>query len=111
MPSASSAWIVLGGTVIELMAALVIAWHVLRALAVIVTARSSDRARLIIADGVLAALSFSVAGTLLKTIALQSWPDIRLFAFVLLLRTLLKRVFQWEQRSITQRTAISPTNL
>ncbi len=110
MPPASSAWIVLGGTVIELFAAIVVAWHVLHALAVILTSRSSDRARLIIANGVLAALSFSVAGTLLKTIALQSWPDIRLFAFVLLLRTLLKRVFEWEQRSITRRSGISLTS-
>ena len=97
----------LGGSIIELLAAFVIVVHVFRALTSIVRTRSSDQARLLIAEGVLAALSFSVAGTLLKTIALQSWPQIRMFAFVLLLRTLLKRVFQWEQRAIRRRSATS----
>ena len=103
MPATSA--ITLGGTLIELLAASVVTWHVLRALALIATTRSSDQARLVIAEGVLAALSFSVAGTLRKTIALGSWTEIRMFAFVLALRTLLKRVFQWEQRAITRRSA------
>ena len=62
---------------------------------------------LVIADGVLAALSFSVAGTLLKTIALNSWTDIRTFAFVLVLRTALKRVFQAEQKRMAARSGVS----
>ena len=66
--------------------------------------RSSDKARLIIAEGVLAALGFSVAGTLLKTIALQDWTQIRAFTVVLVLRTLIKRVFEWEKVSISKRT-------
>ncbi len=102
MPATSI--IALGGTLIELLAAIVVGWHALSALAIILSKRSSDQARLIIAQGVLAALSFSVAGTLLKTIALQTWPEIRMFAFVLALRTMLKRVFQWEQRAIMRRS-------
>ncbi len=107
MPVAETAYIAFGGTVIELLAAIIIALHVAIAISRILTARGSDEARLIIARGVLAALSFSVAGTLLKTIALQSWPEIRTFAFVLLFRTLLKRVFQWEQSKITGRRSLS----
>lgn len=103
MQATEAAWVTLGGTLIELLAAIVVGFHVLWALARILTGHGSDDARLLIARGVLAALSFSVAGTLLKTIALQSWPQIRIFAFVLVLRTLLKRIFQWEQTMIARR--------
>lgn len=103
MQATETAWVTLGGTLIELLAAVVVSFHVLWAISRILTRHGSDDARLLIARGVLAALSFSVAGTLLKTIALQSWPQSRMFAFVLLLRTLLKRIFQWEQTMIAQR--------
>jgi len=105
MPTIETRLISLGGTIIELLAAIVVAAHVLHALWVILRHRDSDGARMIIARGVLAALGFSVAGTLLKTIALQSWPEIRTFAFVLLLRTLLKQVFLRESRRINRRLA------
>lgn len=95
----------LGGTMIELGAACVVMFHAAWAMAVLVRSRDSDRARTIIADGVVAALSFSVAGTLLKTIGLDSWVQIRTFAFVLALRTLLKQVFVREQRRIAGRRA------
>ena len=103
MQATETAWVTLGGTLIELLAAIVVGFHVLWAVARILTGHGSDDARLLIARGVLAALSFSVAGTLLKTIALQSWPQIRIFAFVLVLRTLLKQIFQWEQTMIARR--------
>ena len=110
----SSAWaggeiISAGGTLIELAAATVVFFHASWAIGVLVRSHDSDRARLIIADGVLAALSFSVAGTLLKTIGLESWEQIRMFAFVLLLRTLLKRVFRWEQRTLGRRGRTTQT--
>ena len=101
--SAGQRWITLAGLMIEVLAAIVVAYHVLQALIAIVRRQGSDAARLWIAEGVIAALGFSMAGTLLKTIGLQSWTQIRLFAFVFLLRTLLKRVFQWEQRGIRKR--------
>ena len=56
--------IALGGTVIELLAALVVGFHACWALIAILQHYDADRPRLIIADGVLAALGFSVAGTL-----------------------------------------------
>ena len=101
--SAGQRWITLAGLMIEVLAAIVVAYHVLQALIAIVRRQGSDAARLWIGEGVIAALGFSMAGTLLKTIGLQSWTQIRLFAFVFLLRTLLKRVFQWEQRGIRKR--------
>lgn len=98
-------YLTIAGTLIELAAAVVVTWHAMDALAGIVRGRGSDRARRVIAEGVLAALSFSVAGTLLKTIALNSWTDIRMFAFVLALRTALKHVFRAEQRGAERRSA------
>lgn len=97
--------ILIGGSLIELLAAIVVAWHAALALWSLVSDRSGDQARLLIARGVIDALGFSVAGTLLKTIGLESWPEIRLFAFVLILRTVLKKVFQWEGQSIVRRKA------
>ena len=80
---------------IELVSALVIVWSVLRAC--VAAVQSSDtKARLLVADGVLAALSFITAATLLKTAALHSWHQIGMFAFILVFRTLLKKVFAWE---------------
>ena len=92
--------ITVAGMLIELLAALVVTYHAGWALLLILRRRGSSAARLVIAEGVLAALGFSVAGTLLKTIALQSWPQIRSFAAVFVLRTVLKRVFQWERRML-----------
>lgn len=103
MPVDLGRWISIGGTVIELLAALVVAFHACRALAAIVRFRDADRPRVIIAEGVLAALGFSVAGTLLKALGLQSWHDIGMFAFTLAFRTLLKQVFKRERERIAGR--------
>ena len=103
MGTTEGAFLALCGGLIELLAALVIAYHAAWALFSLARDRSGDQARLLIARGVLDALGFSVAGTLLKTIGLQAWPQIRMFAFVLVLRTVLKRVFQWEKLAILRR--------
>lgn len=92
-------WMLGGATLVEFAAALVVGFHVLMAL-VAVTRRDSTAARLFVADGVLSALSFTVAGSLLKLIALTSWHQIGMFAFVLVLRTSLKYLFAWEQRML-----------
>ena len=96
-------WVALGGTLIELAAAFVISFHAAWALLALLRGQGTDRARLIIANGVLAGLAFSVAGTLLKTIALQTWPQLGTFLFVYALRTMLKRVFAWERRLVELR--------
>ncbi len=103
MSSFEQRWVSLGGTLIDLAAAVVISFHALWALAALIRGEGTDRARLLVADGVLAGLAFSVAGTLLKTIALQSWPQLGTFVFVYALRTMLKRVFAWERSLIEPR--------
>ncbi|HET9086549.1 MAG TPA: DUF1622 domain-containing protein [Acidobacteriaceae bacterium] len=95
--------IMLGGVWIELIAAVVISYHALWGLLCIIRRRGSDQARLILAKGVLDGLGFMAAGTLLMTLALQNWTEIRTFAVVLSLRTLLKRVFQFESQAIEGR--------
>lgn len=105
MSTSLGRWTALGGTIIELLAALVVAFHACRALFAIVLRYDADQPRLIIAEGVLAALGFSVAGTLLKALALQSWHDIGMFAFILAFRTLLKQVFKREREQIAKRIA------
>ncbi|WP_420596403.1 DUF1622 domain-containing protein [Deinococcus sp.] len=67
--------------------------------------RHLTEARLLIADGVLAALNFKVAATLLKTLELQSWQQIAVFAAIFALRTVLKRFFTWERRQLESRLA------
>ena len=94
----------MAGTLIELLAAVVIGYHVIDAVSCILRRQGSDKARLIIAEGVLSALGFMVAGTLLTTLALESWVQIRTFAVILTMRTLLKRVFTLEKAAIEARS-------
>lgn len=58
------------------------------------------RGRLALADGVVAALGFKTAATLLKTLELRSWNAIAFFAAVLALRTFVKLTLQWEARRL-----------
>ena len=57
-------------------------------------------ARLVVADGIVAALGFKTAATLLKTIELRSWDAILMFCVVLALRTLIKQALQREERQL-----------
>ena len=91
-------------SLVELCAAFVIVYHAARAIATIVRAADIDRARALIAEGVLSALGFSLCATLLKVIGLQSWVQIRTFATVFVLRTLLKQVFLQERAHVLRRT-------
>lgn len=101
----TSAGVVLAGaSVIELLAAVVIVVHAGGAIRSLFRGRGLDAARSILADGVLAALGFSLAATLLKVIGLQQWTQIRTFTTVLILRTVLKRVFTTERDLAMRRT-------
>lgn len=88
---------------IQLLATGAILLHAGRALLVLGSGRGIDTARRLLAEGVLAALGFSLAATLLNVIGLGNWTQIRTFTVVLVLRTLLKQVFQQEQRSALTR--------
>ena len=98
-------WIIGGGMLIQLAGAIMVAFYAARALIAILRREGSDQARRLIAEGVLAALGFMAAGTLLSTLVLQTWEQIRIFAVVLSLRTLLKHVFASEAKAALSRHA------
>ncbi len=90
-----AAWIM----VIELIGTCVIVGHVFWALrSLLRDPQNLKHAQFIVADGALLGLSFKLAGTLLKTIELHTWKQILIFSTILLLRTLLKRVFSWGKK-------------
>jgi len=80
---------------IELVGGLIIVGYVVVALWA-VARRAPERARLLVAEGVIAGLSFKLAGTLLKTILIHSWEQLAMFVAIFVLRFVLKRFFEWE---------------
>ena len=98
--SAAAALIEFGGS-------LVIAIACLCGLAILAACRGTHAAvvcgRLVVADGIVSALGYKTAATLLKTLELQSWNAIGLFAAILALRTLIKRFLVWEELRLRTR--------
>ncbi len=92
-------------TIIEFVGALLIIGYIVAALYTLIRDKSITRARLIVADGVITGLSFKLAGTLLKTISLQSWQQILMFVAIFALRFILKRLFIWERERLQRRLA------
>ena len=84
-------------SLIDAVAAALVAFYALRALYA-AAASNTNRAKFLMADGVLTALTWSVAATLLKAIGLRSWHEIGMFAFALTFRTAMKRVFAAERK-------------
>lgn len=86
-----------GAVLIEAVAALVIAAYCTAAFWSLLRRFDRHKARSLVAEGALNALGFIVCATLLKTLVLKSWQQIGMFACVLALRTLLRRIFLAEQ--------------
>ncbi len=86
---------------IEFGGSIIIAVACMRGLAILTAGRGSHsaivRGRLVVADGVISALGYKTAATLLKTIELQTWTAIGMFAAIFTLRTMIKRVLLWEE--------------
>jgi len=93
----------LGAGVIQVIGALVIAGYVAGAIISLVPRRDIARARLRVAQGVIAGLSVMVAATVLKTIALHTWRQILMLGVILTLRVLLKKLFDWERTRLLAR--------
>ena len=90
----------LWAAIIEFIGGLFIIGYLLAALILLLQRRDIRRARLLITDGIIYALSFKVAGTLLKAIELRTWQQIWMFVAILALRTVLKQVFTWERTKL-----------
>ena len=91
---------VLWAAIIEFIGALFIIGYLLAALLLLLQRRDIRQARLLVTDGIIYALSFKVAGSLLKTIELHTWQQIWVFVTILALRTVLKQVFLWERTEL-----------
>ena len=82
---------------IEFGGALIVAAGVVRAVLALFAGQGIDRARLLVIAGVIGALGFKTAATLLKALQLGSWRAIGAFAAIFTLRTVIKRLFLWER--------------
>ncbi len=91
----------LWASLIEFAGALLIVGYIIAALFTLVRSGDIVKARLLVIDGAISGLSFKLAGTLLKTIELQSWQQILMFFAIFALRTILKRVFTWERAHLS----------
>lgn len=80
--------------------------YVLAALWVLGRGQGTARARLVVAEGALYGLAFKVSATLLKTIVLHTLGAITIFAAIFALRTLIKRVFAWEQERLKMNNGV-----
>jgi uncharacterized membrane protein len=85
---------------IEVAGSVLLVGFVLGACGVLVRGGGPERARLLVAEGAVLALSFKTGATLLKTIDLPTWDRIAAFAAVLALRTVLKRAFAAERAAL-----------
>ncbi|MDQ2786347.1 MAG: DUF1622 domain-containing protein [Chloroflexota bacterium] len=96
-------------SIIEMGGSVIIVAYCLAALLTLLRLRAVGivSARLLVAQGVLTGLSFELAGTLLKTLLLVSWRQILIFTAIFALRTLLKRLFVWEQTHLRHHATIS----
>lgn len=85
---------------VETAGSLVLAAFAAAACVALIRGREPDQARLLVAEGVVLALSLKTGATLLNTLDLPTWDRIAAFAAILALRTMLKRVFVAEQRML-----------
>lgn len=94
-------------TLIEFGGGLLVVFGCARGLVTLVSGFGSRdgivKARLLVADGIVAGLGFKTAATLLKTIELRSWDAILMFVAVFALRTVVKQALMREQAGLPTR--------
>lgn len=93
---------------IQFAGALTIVWYGARALGALAHGSTIEHARLLLLDGALAALGFTLAATLLKLMAVQSWNEVGAFAAIVGLRTFLKTVLVRERAWLVGRGRLPP---
>ena len=89
-----------GAALIEAAGALGIAGCCMAAVVSLVLHRSPGCAQALVIKGSLWGLGLKTAASLLKTLVVHDWNGILAFAAILALRTVLKRLFTWEQQRI-----------
>jgi len=86
---------------IQFLAGLVLSGHVLAAMAGPVPRGEVNRARLLIAEGVLTALGLMLPATILRTLVVRDWEHILSLALVLAIRVVVKHFFVWEKSRLS----------
>ena len=108
-PAAELSALPLLAATIEFGGAVIVVIAVARTLRALATGASIEQARLLMIAGVLGALGFKTAATLLKTIELGTWNSIATFAAIFGLRTMIKQLFVWERARLTASRHAPPT--
>lgn len=93
-------------SILNLCVVLRVALTIARALTVFAAGESVERVRLTVADGIVHALTFSTAATVLNVTILQNWADIGRLTAVFGMRTVVKRVLVWEERIVGVATEV-----
>lgn len=86
-----------GAALIEAAGALGIVGCCMAAVVSLVLHRSPGRAQALVIEGSLWGLGLKTSASLLKALVVHDWNGILAFAAILALRTVLKRLFTWEQ--------------
>jgi hypothetical protein len=86
---------------IQALAGLVLAGYVAATMAGPVFRGDVDRARLLVAEGVIGALGLMLPATILRTLVLRSWEQLLSVALVLTMRIVVKRLFVWEKSRLS----------
>lgn len=84
--------------VIDTTSALVILGYCTAAFITAVRSGRAMEAHGIVAKGAILGMSIKLVGATLRTVELQTWNQIGLFVVILLLRTILKKVFELENK-------------
>lgn len=85
---------------IEALSALVIVGHCVVGMYLLAVTRNIRKTQLLVANGALLGFNIKLIAALLAVMQLQTWDHIGMFGCVLALRTLLKKVLQWEKREL-----------
>ncbi|MGO9571376.1 MAG: DUF1622 domain-containing protein [Desulfomonilaceae bacterium] len=93
--------------VIDTASALVIVGYCTLAFITALRSGRTTEAHGIVARGAILGMSIKLVGTTLKTIELQTWNQIGLFAVIFLLRTILKKFFQLENKIAARKEQVS----
>lgn len=78
---------------VELVSSLVIFGYCIAGFVVLIIHRSRIQSQIMVANGAVLGLSIKLVGAFLKTIEMQSWNQLAQFAAIILLRTMVKKVF------------------
>lgn len=88
------------GLIVQVFGSLILAAFVASAWFSLAIRHNLERARLFVADGVIACLTLMTVATVLRTISIRNWPQVLSLTLVLFLRILLKRLFVWEKSKL-----------